>query len=142
MPYLELPDCKLHYKVDDHTDAWTRPETVLFVHGFTETIEAWRAWVPHFSRRYRIVRLDQRGFGKSGPLAKDFPLTTGLFVEDLATVIKHVAGGPVHVVGGKSGGISVMMLAATHPELPAPIPRGAEERYSSAGRRRFRVRNS
>ena len=121
MPYLELPDCKLHYKVDDHTDAWTRPETVLFVHGFTETIEAWRAWVPHFSRRYRIVRLDQRGFGKSGPLAKDFPLTTGLFVEDLATVIKHVAGGPVHVVGGKSGGISVMMLAATHPELTRTI---------------------
>ena len=63
MPYLDLPDCKLHYKVDDHTDAWTRPDTVLFVHGFTENTEAWRAWVPHFSRRYRMVRIDQRGFG-------------------------------------------------------------------------------
>jgi len=121
MPYLELPDCKLYYTIDDHTDPWTRPDTVLFVHGFTECTEAWRAWVPHFSRRYRMVRIDQRGFGQSGPVPRNFPLTTGLYVDDLARVIRHVAGGPVHVVGGKSGGISVMTLAATHPELTKTI---------------------
>ena len=75
MPYLEHTDCKLYYRIDDHTDAWARPESVLFVHGFTETTEAWRAWVPHFSRRYRVIRIDQRGFGKSGPIAKNFTLT-------------------------------------------------------------------
>ena len=121
MPFLDLPDCKLFYTIDDHTDAWTRPDAVLFVHGFTETTEAWHGCVPHFSRRYRMIRIDQRGFGQSGPLPKDFPLTTELFVDDLARVIRHVAGGPVHVVGGKSGGISVMMLAATRPELVKTI---------------------
>lgn len=121
MPYLALPDCKLFYKIDDHTDPWTRPDTVLFVHGFTESTEAWRAWVPHFSRRYRVVRIDQRGFGQSGAVPKDFPLTTELFVDDLARVIRQVADGPLHVVGGKSGGISVMMLAATRPELTKTI---------------------
>jgi 3-oxoadipate enol-lactonase len=121
MPYLEVKDCRLHYKVDDHTDAWTKPDTVLFVHGFTENTEAWRAWVPHFSRRYRMVRLDQRGFGQSGPVAKDYPLTTELYVDDLARLVRHVAHGPVHVVGGKSGGISVMALAATRPELVKTI---------------------
>ena len=40
MPFLELPDAKLHYEIDDHTDAWTTPETVLFVHGFTENLDA------------------------------------------------------------------------------------------------------
>ncbi|MGQ0752877.1 MAG: alpha/beta fold hydrolase [Betaproteobacteria bacterium] len=121
MPYIERPDCRLFYTIDDHTDAWTRPESVLFVHGFTETSEAWRAWVPHFSRRYRVVRIDQRGFGRSGAVAADYPLTTELYVEDLATVIRQVAGEPVHVVGGKSGGISVLMLAASHPELARSI---------------------
>lgn len=116
MPYLEVKDCKLFYQIDDHTDAWTSPQTVLFVHGFTENSEAWRAWVPHFSRRYRVVRIDQRGFGQSGPVVKDYRLTTELYVDDLARVIRHVANGPVHVVGGKSGGISVMMLAASHPK--------------------------
>ena len=117
MPYLELQNCRLYYTIDDHTDAWTRPATVLFVHGFTENTEAWRGWVPHFSRRYRMMRIDQRGFGQSGAVAKDFPLTTALYVDDLARVIRQVADGTAHVVGGKSGGISVMMLAATHPEL-------------------------
>jgi pimeloyl-ACP methyl ester carboxylesterase len=121
MPYLELPDAKLFYQVDDYTDAWTTPQTVLFVHGFTENSEAWRAWVPHFSRRYRMIRIDQRGFGRSGPVAEDFPLSTELFVDDLVRIINHVAGGPVHVVGGKSGGISVAVLAATRPDLVKSI---------------------
>ena len=121
MPFLDVPDGRLFYEVDDHTDAWTRPDTVLFVHGFTECTEAWRAWVPHFSRRYRVVRIDQRGFGKSEAVPKNYPLTTELFVDDLARVIRRVAGGPVHVVGGKSGGISVMVLAATRPELTKTI---------------------
>lgn len=122
MPYLELPPgLKLFYEIDDSTDPWMRPETVLFVHGFAENIEAWRAWVPHFSRRYRVIRFDQRGFGKTGAVAKDFPLTTELLVGDLSRIIKQLAGGPVHVVAGKSGGISVMMLAATRPDLVKTI---------------------
>jgi pimeloyl-ACP methyl ester carboxylesterase len=117
MAHLELPDCKLYYALDDHTDAWTKPETVLFVHGFTESTEAWRAWVPHFSRRYRVLRIDQRGFGRSGAVPADYPLTTERYVEDLVALIGKAGKGPVHVVAGKSGGISVMVLAATHPEL-------------------------
>jgi len=122
MPHLELADCKLFYEIDDHTDAWTRADTVLFVHGFTENTEAWRAWVPYFSRSHRVIRYDQRGFGRSGPVAKDFPLTTEVIVGDIAAVISELANGdPVHVVGGKSGGIPVMMLAATHPRLVKTI---------------------
>jgi pimeloyl-ACP methyl ester carboxylesterase len=121
MPTLDLPGCKLFYQIDDHTDPWTQPEAILFVHGFTESTEAWRQWVPHFSRRYRVIRVDQRGFGQSTPVPRDFKLTTDLYVDDLARVIREIAGGPVHVVGGKSGGISVMMLAATRPELVKTI---------------------
>lgn len=121
MPYLDLPDCSLFYTIDDHTDPWARSESVVFVHGFTETTEAWRAWVPHFSRHYRVIRFDQRGFGRSGPVAKDFVLTTELYVDDLARLIRHVCEPPVHLVGGKSGGISVLMLAATRPELAKTI---------------------
>ena len=70
MPKLEAKDCTLFYQLDDFTDPWTSADTVLFVHGFTENSEAWRAWVPHFARRYRVVRIDQRGFGQSGRLRK------------------------------------------------------------------------
>jgi pimeloyl-ACP methyl ester carboxylesterase len=117
MPYLALEDCKLYYTIDDHTDPWARPPSVLFEHGFTENTEAWRQWVPHFSRHYRVIRIDQRGFGQSGALPRDYRLTTERYVDDLAQVIERVAGGRAHVVGGKSGGISVMSLAATRPDV-------------------------
>jgi pimeloyl-ACP methyl ester carboxylesterase len=87
MPYLDLRDCKLFYKLDDHADPWTRPETVRFVHGFTECTEAWRAWVPHFSRRYRMVRIDQRGFGQSGAVANVVTCPTRTNTNDYRVIL-------------------------------------------------------
>lgn len=118
MPYLELPpDLRLYYQVDDYTDPWTKPETILFVHGANENTQAWRAWMPHLSRCYRLIRIDQRGFGKSGAVPDGFVYTTELFVDDFVRVINHLSAEAVHVVGGKSGGISVIKLAATRPDL-------------------------
>jgi len=123
MPYLDLaPDFKLYYKIDDHTDPWMPAETVVFVHGFTENTDAWRAWVPHFSRRYRVIRYDQRGFGRTGAVPADFELTTELFVDDLVRLINALSPhAPVHVIGGKSGGMPVLKLAISRPDLVKSI---------------------
>jgi pimeloyl-ACP methyl ester carboxylesterase len=118
VPYLELPsDLRLHYQIDDATDPWTHPQSILLVHGFAENISAWRAWIPHLSRRYRVIRFDQRGFGGSGPVPSDFNFSTDLLADDLARVINALAGEPVHIVAGKSAGICVCRLAATRPDL-------------------------
>ena len=118
MPYLRLdPDCRLYYRIDDTTDPWADPDTVLFVHGANENLDAWRFWVPNLSRRYRLLRFDLRGFGKSGPVPEDFQFTTELFVDDMVRLITHFSKKPVHVVAAKSGGISAMRLAAERPDL-------------------------
>jgi len=119
MPFLDLPpDLKMYYTIDDHTDVWSEPETVVFVHGFTENTEAWRPWVPHFSRKYRVVRYDQRGFGQSGAVAENFNFSTELIADDLARLIHAVSPHkPVHLVGGKSGGMPVIKLAVLRPHL-------------------------
>ena len=49
------PGVQLHYVVDDFTDPWQPAETLVLVHGLAESAEAWRAWVPHLSRHYRLV---------------------------------------------------------------------------------------
>lgn len=70
---LKRPDgCELFYIVDDFTDPWRPAQTVLLVHGLAESTEAWRAWVPHFSGQYRVVRVDLRGFGRSTPMPDEF----------------------------------------------------------------------
>ena len=51
MPYLNLPDCKLYYQLDDHTDAWTNPQTVL------STVHAYMRWVAAIGIREDIKRI-------------------------------------------------------------------------------------
>jgi len=110
------PGLRMRLRIDDHTDPWTTTGTVVFVHGFGESGAAWRGWVPAFSRRHRVVRIDQRGFGESTPMPEDFPWSLDVLVSDLAQVVDRVAGGgPVHVIGAKIAGPVILAFAAAHP---------------------------
>lgn len=109
--------CNLFYQVDDFTDPWKPSETVLFVHGFGESGEVWRAWVPYFARNYRVVRIDLRGFGRSTPMPVTFQWSLDVLVSDLSAFIQHLNCGPVHVIAAKSGGGMSFKLAAQHPNL-------------------------
>ena len=118
MPYLQLkPESRIHYEVDDWTDPWARAESIVMIHGFAERTEAWRAWVPHLGRRYRVIRYDQPGFGLSSPVTNESPFTTEGFVNAAARIIQEHAGGSAHVIGAKSGGLIAIELARTRPEL-------------------------
>ena len=44
---------------------WTTRETVVMIHGNSESSRAWTAWVPHFAGKYRVLRPDLPGFGAS-----------------------------------------------------------------------------
>jgi len=118
MPFLKVsPGLEMFYAVDDHTDPWDASDVVLMIHGFTESTPAWNAWVPYFSRRFRVLRCDLRGFGQSGPVASDFTFTSELLANDFAQLIEAVAGKSVHIVSAKSGGLPAIKLAALHPHL-------------------------
>jgi 3-oxoadipate enol-lactonase len=118
MPYLELaPEARIHCTVDDWTDPWTKLESALLIHGFAESTEAWRAWVPYLGRRFRVVRYDQVGFGRSSRVSNEATFTTAGLVEAAARVIETLAGGSAHVVGAKSGGLVAIELARLKPRL-------------------------
>ena len=72
---------KMHYEIDDFTDPWSKPESILFLHGNSESGTAWYAWVPHLSRNFRLVRPDMRGFGQSTPMPRDFPWSLDVLVK-------------------------------------------------------------
>ena len=56
---------ELFYKIDDFTDPWTEPETVLLHHGMAKNHKMWFGWVPVLARHYRVIRFDMRGMGQS-----------------------------------------------------------------------------
>lgn len=116
--FLERPDgCKLFYTIDDCTDPWRKAETLLFVHGLAESGEAWRAWVPHFMRRYRVVRIDLRGFGRSTPMPATHEWSMDELLDDIEALIRHLGCARVHLAGAKSGGSMALAMAANRPAL-------------------------
>ena len=118
MPFLKLSnDTRLFYEIDDWTDPWLSPECVVMIHGFTECTQAWRAWVPHLGRGYRLIRFDQPGFGQSSPVTPSTVFTTEGLVDAAAQVLTELAGGNAHVIGAKSGGLVAIELARLRPAL-------------------------
>jgi pimeloyl-ACP methyl ester carboxylesterase len=111
------PGVELNIEIDDYTDPWSQPATVLMVHGLAESTVAWRGWVPHLARHYRVARVDLRGFGKSTPMRAEYAWTMERLLDDLAAVIGCLGCKKVHLVGAKSGGSMVLTMTARMPQL-------------------------
>ena len=107
----------MFYRIDECVDSSPQAESVLFVHGIGESGAAWAAWVPHFTPWYRLIRIDQRGFGRSTPMPEDFPWSLDLMANDLVFAIGELAPAGVHVVAAKAGGAVAIKAATLRPDL-------------------------
>ena len=121
MPTLKLPDFEMHYEVDDYTDPWTQPETVLMLHGNAESSLAWYAWVPHFARRYRVVRPDRRGYGRSTPMPADYHWDFDVLIDDHIRLMDSLGIERFHLVSAKWGGTLARVFAARKPDRVATL---------------------
>ena len=138
MPLLERAGKpSLHYEVDDFTDPWREPATILMLHGNAESSAAWYAWVPILARLFRLVRPDMRGFGQSTPMPRDFPWTLDVIVDDYCRLMDSLGVDRFHLVAAKIGGTIARAFAARRPErvrtltvvgTPTPFRTGAAER--------------
>jgi pimeloyl-ACP methyl ester carboxylesterase len=127
----------MYYEVDDFTDPWTEPETILMLHGNCESGAAWYGWVPHLARRFRVVRPDMRGHGRSTPMPRDFPWTLDVIIDDYVRLMDSLGVERFHLVSAKIGGTIARPFAARRPERvltltvvgsPPPFREGAKER--------------
>ena len=128
MPTLALePGVSLNYVVDDYTDPWTKPETILLCHGNNESHRAWYGWAPHLARHYCVVRPDMRGFGDSTPMARNFPLTLDVVIGDYVKLMDHLGVERFHLIGAKIGGVinHLFMIGFNRSTMGLGKPAGA-----------------
>jgi esterase len=104
-------DLSLHVEDDGPRDA----PPVLLLHGITSSTATWNWLVPLLADRYRVLRLDFRGHGRSARAPGQYR-STG-YVSDAAAVCEQVAGAPCFVVGHSLGGGTAAALAQRHPAL-------------------------
>lgn len=85
-------------------------ETALvFVHGWSCDGRYWRAQVPHFSKKHRVVVLDLAGHGHSGMTRTQYSMAS--FGEDVKAVCEATGSQGVILIGHSMGG-SVIAEAA------------------------------
>jgi len=117
MPTFQTsPDVEIHYLVDDYTDPWCKPQTILLLHGNAESSLAWYGWIPHLARSYQVVRADMRGHGASTPMPRDFPWTLDTIIDDFIRLMDTLGIERFHVVGAKLGGTVARAFAARRPD--------------------------
>jgi pimeloyl-ACP methyl ester carboxylesterase len=133
---VRTPDgAELHAVVEGDDRA---PVTLVLTHGWTLARSAWDDVAAELapevhSGDVRLVRYDQRGHGRSSWGTTE-PVSIDLLGEDLVAVLDRCApSGPVVLGGHSMGGMTIMCLAAHHPELIGPRVRGVALVDTSAG---------
>jgi pimeloyl-ACP methyl ester carboxylesterase len=103
-----------------HTEVDEGPSddfTLVFVHGYGLNLDCWHFQRRHFRGRLRQVFYDQRSHGRSSRSEAELCRIPQL-ADDLYQVLQEVAGdAPVIMIGHSMGGMTIMRLAQTRPEL-------------------------
>ncbi|MGW0478552.1 alpha/beta hydrolase [Nonomuraea sp. NPDC003214] len=120
----------LHVEVDGPDDA---PLTLVFCHGYCLNLESWHYQRRELREQHRMVLWDQRSHGRSQRGAAD-DSTIDRLGQDLAEVIEQYVPGPCVLVGHSMGGMTIMALADSRPELFGDKVRGVALLSTSAGK--------
>jgi pimeloyl-ACP methyl ester carboxylesterase len=80
--FLELEGGRIYFEVDGEG------HPLLLIHGGLGSLRMWDRQVPAFSERYRVIRYDTRGFGRTQTDDVAF-----VNLDDAVAVLDHVEAG-------------------------------------------------
>ena len=109
--------------------------TIVFIHGYSESLLSFRGPFDRLSARFRVVALDVPGFGLSDKPAG--PYTLEIQTARLADHLDRWTTGPVILAGHSMGGELAMSLALRRPArvvglvLVSPAGYGLSDRLDS-----------
>jgi pimeloyl-ACP methyl ester carboxylesterase len=120
MPYLTTDDgVKLYY---EETGSG-RP--ILFIHEFSGDYRAWELQVRYFSRRYRCITFNARGYPPSEVPDGVEKYSQRRAVDDAVNVLDHLKIDKAHIVGLSMGGFAALSYGILYPNRALSITIGA-----------------
>ena len=96
----------IYYECAGHGDA------IVLLHGLAADRRAWDDQFDALSRRYRVVRIDLRGFGRSVAISEPYSHT-----EDIKAILDRLEIRWAHIVGHSMGAGIGGDFVVTHPEV-------------------------
>jgi pimeloyl-ACP methyl ester carboxylesterase len=115
MPYVEATGAKLHFEESGYG------YPIIFIHELASDIRGWEAQTRYFSRGYRCIAYNARGYPPSD-IPEDFASYGWEFaVDDIAAVMRGLKIERAHLVGLSMGGYAALQFGLRYPEKASAI---------------------
>ena len=112
MPYVETDDAvELYY---EDTGSGT---PVVFVHEFAGDCRSWEPQIRCFSRRYRCIAFNARGFPPSDVPGDVASYNQDRARDDIKAVLDGLGIGEAHIVGLSMGGFAALHFGFAYPQM-------------------------
>ncbi len=135
MPHLSTDDgIRLHYE-ETGTGA-----PVVFVHEFAGDCRSWEPQVRYFSRRYRCITFNARGWPPSEVPENLTDYSQARACDDIRSILDGLGIDKAHIVGLSMGGMATLHFGLTYPSRARSLL-GAGAGYGSepGEREKFRT---
>ncbi len=111
MPSARVNGVELYYEETG------RGFPLVWSHEFAGDHRSWEPQVRYFSRRYRVIAYNHRGYPPSGVPADPAAYDNLTLVEDLHQLLRHLGITRAHVGGLSMGGNVALNFGLRHPEM-------------------------
>ena len=90
---------------------------IVFVHEFADDLYSWEPQIRFFSRRYRCIAYNARGYPPSDVPPKYTSYSQRIAADDIANVMKHLKLRKAHIIGCSMGGYATVHFGLVYPRL-------------------------
>jgi pimeloyl-ACP methyl ester carboxylesterase len=111
VPYLRATDgTRLYY------EEVGKGSPLIFVHEFGGDLRSWEPQLRHFSKRYRCIAYNARGYTPSDVPEDLTRYSQELAAQDIRDVMDGLSIDTAHVIGLSMGGFAALHFGLTYPE--------------------------
>jgi len=109
MPFANSNGVQLYYEEAG------KGTPIVFVHEFSGDFRSWEPQMRHFSRRYRCIAFNARGYPPSEVPASPSKYSHAIATDDIAQVMRRLGIGKAHIIGCSMGAYATLQFGLRYP---------------------------
>ncbi|HET9664835.1 MAG TPA: alpha/beta hydrolase [Burkholderiales bacterium] len=111
MPYALSNGVRLYYEEAG------KGTPIVFVHEFADDLYSWEPQLRYFSRRYRCIAYNARGYPPSDVPKAASKYSQAIATDDIAGVMRHLKLRKAHIIGCSMGGFATVHFGLRYPRM-------------------------
>jgi pimeloyl-ACP methyl ester carboxylesterase len=111
MPYAISNGVRLYYEEAG------KGIPIVFVHEFADDLRSWEPQLRYFSRRYRCIAYNARGYPPSDVPNAASKYSQSIATDDIANMMRHLGIRKAHIIGCSMGGFATVHFGLRYARL-------------------------